>query len=299
MFCFSWEPDAATACCCPCCACCCPVPLYRVPAQTEELLYTMMAGAAEVLTEAGATIVGGHTCEGEELSLGFSITGVGKRDECMVKGGLQAGQALLLTKPLGTGTIMAAAMRGRAKGRWVAGALRSMQQASGAAAAILRAHGAAGCTDVTGFGLVGHLVEMVRPSGVHVALDFSALPLLDGAAECMAAGILSSLHVQNAKAAASIQNLNELQAAHATWPILMDPQTAGGLLAGVPAERADAALQALRAAGYSRACVIGRVVEVPAAEVCAPLRFVLSSSTGNSGSSVPQRAGLPAPAPAG
>jgi hypothetical protein len=99
---------------------------------------------------------------------------------------------------------MAAAMRGRAKGRWLAGALAAMQASSGAAAAVLQRHGCSGCTDVTGFGLLGHLVEMARASGVAAALQLAAVPLLPGALECAAAGALSSLHAQNARAGALV-----------------------------------------------------------------------------------------------
>ncbi len=101
---------------------------------------------------------------------GFSIYGHVQRNALLRKGGLAPGQALLLTKPLGTGTIMAAAMRGAAKGRWVAAAVDSMQQSSGPAAAVLQAHGCAACTDVTGFGLAGHMVEMARASEAQVRM---------------------------------------------------------------------------------------------------------------------------------
>jgi selenide,water dikinase len=99
---------------------------------------------------------------------------------------------------------MAAAMRGRAKGRWLTGALAAMQQSSQAAAAILQRHGCSACTDVTGFGLLGHLVEMARPSGVGAVLQLGAVPLLAGACECAEAGALSSLHAQNARAGAQV-----------------------------------------------------------------------------------------------
>jgi len=180
----------------------------------------------------------------------------------LTKAGLRPGQALILTKALGTGALMAAAMRGAARGRWLLGALDSMQQSNAGAATILAAHGARGCTDVTGFGLLGHLAEMARPSGVRVRLEVDAVPALPGAADVLAAGVLSSLHAANASASAVIANFDALRDArpHA-WPLLFDPQTAGGLLAGVPPERAAACVEALRAAGYSAAAVVGACLE--------------------------------------
>jgi len=229
----------------------------------EDDLVQAMAGALKVLNEANCSLVGGHTTEGTELALGFSVTGEVGESEAMAKGGLTPGQALVLTKALGTGTLMAGAMRGKAKGRWVMGALQQMSAPSGKAAEILRKAGARGATDVTGFGLLGHLVEMTRPSKVHAQLEWGALPLLPGAAECLGAGVLSSLHLANAKASSSVSNFEQLKGAQPQlWPILVDPQTGGGLLAGVPGDKADTVVQELREAGYSTACVIGRVVEM-------------------------------------
>ena len=128
-------------------------------AKVEEALYQMMAGACALLREEGCALAGGHTCEGKEASLGFAVTGVLPPNVLLRKGGMRAGDALLLTKPLGTGTILAAEMRNRARGPWVAGALASMSVSNGAAAKVLAAADASACTDVTGFGLLGHLFE--------------------------------------------------------------------------------------------------------------------------------------------
>ncbi|KAK9804423.1 hypothetical protein WJX72_011939 [[Myrmecia] bisecta] len=238
---------------------------FGLDAQVEEQLYQMLAGAVGVLTAAGSTLVGGHSCEGAELALGFCIHGTVKEGELLRKGGMQPGQKLVLTKPIGTGTVMAAAMRRKAAGAWVSAALASMQQSGQAAAACLRDEGATACTDVTGFGLLGHLVEMARPSQVTVRLDMDAVPLLPGAQKCVDSGVLSSLHVANAKAAASLQNA-DAAVQLSQWPLLVDPQTGGGLLASVPAAHAEACVQSLHSLGYPHACVIGEVMceSVPA-----------------------------------
>ena len=228
-----------------------------VEAKVEEQLYQMMAGAARVLADADTALVGGHTCEGVELALGFAVNGTAERERLLHKRGLAPGDRLILTKPLGTGTLLAADMRGKAKGRWLTGALAAMLQSNREAAQILFTHGARACTDVTGFGLLGHLVEMIKPSAVDVTLDLDALPLLDGARETVAMGILSSLQPENVRLRRAIRDL-ECWSAHPVYPLLFDPQTSGGMLGGVPQENADACLDALRTAGCG-AAIIGTV----------------------------------------
>ncbi len=228
--------------------------------KVQDLLTQMMGGAVQVLNAAGCALVGGHTGEGAELALGFAINGLidEKMDGVMRKGGMQAGDALLLTKPIGTGTLMAAHARHAAKGRWVDAALQSMRQSNQGAAQVLRAHGATACTDVTGFGLMGHLLEMTRPSGVDAELSLGALPLLDGALECVGAGIVSSLQASNGRLRSAVRNADAF-AGDARVDLLFDPQTAGGLLASVPAAQAQACVDALKAAGYAHTAIIGRI----------------------------------------
>jgi selenide, water dikinase len=235
-------------------------------AQVEATLHQMMAGAVRVLEAAGCTLVGGHSGEGAELALGFAVSGLtpisadGALTGVLRKGGMQVGDVLLLTKPLGTGALFAAHMQARAKGRWVQAALASMVQSNQQAAAILRAHSATACTDVTGFGLLGHAVEMARPSGVQLQLHMDALPLLDGALDCVQQGLVSSLQSANARQRHVVRD-PDTAARHPHWPLLLDPQTAGGLLASVPAAQAQACLAALRAQGYTHACAIGMVLQ--------------------------------------
>jgi len=226
--------------------------------KTEELLVELLLGAQEVLSDAGAVLVGGHTTEGDELALGFAITALASPDEILRKQGLQTGDKLILTQALGTGTLCAAAMRGKAKGRWVTAALDSMVQPSRLAADILKEHGATACTDVTGFGLVGHLKEMTEASGVEVEISPAAIPFLDGARETAAAGILSSLHPQNLRSELVVRD-HVKHRGKAGYPLLFDPQTAGGLLAGIPVEWAEGCLAKLRESGYATAAVVGEV----------------------------------------
>jgi selenide, water dikinase len=226
--------------------------------KVEEQVVQMLAGALAVLEEEGAILIGGHTSEGAEAALGFAVSGLAEPGRLLRKAGMGPGERLILTKPLGTGTLLAADMRRRAKGRWVDGAIAAMVQSSREAAACLRRHGATACTDVTGFGLLGHLLEMAEPSGVDVRLELGSIPILDGAVETAQAGFLSSLHPQNARAATLVRA--DGAAGNPVWPLLFDPQTAGGLLASVPEPRAAACTRELHALGYTHAAIIGTAV---------------------------------------
>ncbi|NMM10990.1 MAG: selenide, water dikinase SelD [Polaromonas sp.] len=230
-------------------------------AKVEDVLFQMMTGAVEVLNEAGCALVGGHTGEGKELALGFAINGLVDEDlhTVMKKGGMRVGDVLILTKPIGTGTLFAAHARLQTRGRWIDAALASMIQSNRLGAQCLQAHGATACTDLTGFGLLGHLVEMTRPSGVDAELDLTALPLLEGAAQTSAAGILSSLQPANVRLRRALRNQAEAMH-HPNYPLIFDPQTAGGLLATVPADRVDACIAALHQLGYGKTVAIGRVL---------------------------------------
>ena len=229
--------------------------------KVEEMLRQMMTGAIEVLNAAGCALVGGHTGEGSELALGFAVNGLvdASLHGVLRKGGMRPGDVLILTKPIGTGTLFAARARLAARGRWIKGALQVMRQSNQTGAQVLMAHGATACTDLTGFGLLGHLVEMTRPSGVDAQISLSSLPLLGGALECVAQGIVSSLQASNVRLRRALRN-QEDYLGHARYPLLFDPQTAGGLLASVPSQQAQACLAALHAAGYEYAAVIGSVL---------------------------------------
>ena len=249
---------------------------YGPEAKIEADLASMMAGANEALREAGCALVGGHTSEGAELALGFSVTGLVDRAAVLRKGGLRPGDALILTKPIGTGTLLAADMRLKARARWIAAAVAHMSTSNRSAAAILRRHDAHAATDVTGFGLLGHFVEMVRASGVDARLFLAAVPLLDGARETLAQGIFSSLQPQNVRLRRAIRD-TEVAKHHPLYAMLFDPQTAGGLLASVPGASARACLAELHANGCPRAAIVGLVE--PASSALEPITIDLSEET--------------------
>ncbi|MEK7435346.1 MAG: AIR synthase-related protein, partial [Pseudomonadota bacterium] len=170
------------------------------------------------------------------------------------------------------GTLFAAHARLEARGRWIDAALISMCQSNRLGAQCLREYGATACTDLTGFGLIGHLVEMTQPSGVDAELNLASLPILEGAEQTSAAGILSSLQPANVRLRRALRN--QLEAlSHPRYPLIFDPQTAGGLLASVPKQNVAACLQALRALGYVHATAIGRVL--PQGEALEPIVLAL------------------------
>ncbi len=213
-------------------------------AMQEHWLSEIMSVAADVFVAQGADIVGGHTSLGSELTIGFTITGLCEQEPIRLSGG-QVGDVLILTKPLGTGTIMAAEMAMQARGGDVVAALDSMMQCQAVAAGILQdAHA---MTDVTGFGLAGHLLGICEASHCAAQLDLAAIPLLSGAEVLAEQGVRSTLYPDNFRFAERMM-LADPDSGRAA--LLFDPQTAGGLLATVAPGCADDKLSRLRAAGY-------------------------------------------------
>ncbi|HEV3386448.1 MAG TPA: selenide, water dikinase SelD [Gemmata sp.] len=229
------------------------VPFARAMIQSE-LLGELLAGAATELKKLGVVLAGGHTTEGAELALGFSVTGRADARRLFCKSGLRPGDVLILTKPLGTGALLAAWMRGQCRAKWFAETVGTMLIPNNTAAKEFDAAGICGCTDVTGFGLAGHLLEMLDASKVSVRLDSNAVPVLPGFAEVVSKGIVSTLQEGNARVGCRIKSDAELPA----W--LFDPQTSGGLLAGVHSSRVSQVLLKLRESGMPHAAVIGEVL---------------------------------------
>lgn len=202
--------------------------------------------AQDVFAQAGASIIGGHTTMGAELTIGFTVTGL-RDDMPITVSGAQAGDMLLLTRPIGTGVILAAHMAGKASARTVADVLSAMEQPQQAAAAILRdAHA---MTDVTGFGLAGHIQAICAASRLRADVTRDKIPVYAGARTLSDQGIRSSLLAANI-ADAPTTGIDD--------PLLHDPQTAGGLLAALSPDAAEKAMEALRAAGVE-AVIIGKL----------------------------------------
>jgi selenide,water dikinase len=214
----------------------------------ERTLREIMETARAVMADAGAKIVGGHTSLGDELTIGFTITGLTKTP--ITLGGAKPGDVLMITKPIGSGTIMAAEMAGDARGADVIKCLELMTQAQDKASAILgKAHA---MTDITGFGLAGHLRGICDASGTGAVLNLDAIPVMQGAQELSDHGTRSTLFEDNKTGAGTITG--------AHFDLLFDPQTAGGLLAAVSARSAKTLLRKLLDAGYP-AAIIGKVTD--------------------------------------
>jgi selenide,water dikinase len=219
---------------------------HMAPRMQGDWLREVMAAATDIFAAEGAQIVGGHSSEGSELTIGFSITGLLDRPEITLAGA-KPGDALILTKPIGTGTILAAEMRGLARGTDVAAAWAQMTTPQGSAARLL-APLAHAMTDVTGFGLAGHLANICDASGTGAVITPDAIPLLQGAEALAARGIRSTLFPQNKAALAG--RVTPMDGPRGD--LIFDPQTAGGLLAAIPA---DAVATTLAALGDGAACI--------------------------------------------
>ena len=282
---------------------------FGLERKVEDDLFQMMAGACRTLHAAGCVLVGGHTCEGTELALGFAVNG--SRSLTSASSSLHKGikmkkganpmttnqssktstpmnhattkhsMCLVLTKAVGTGTIFAADMRVQAKANWVSSALKSMCTSNEPAADIFTKFGSIACTDVTGFGVLGHLIEMLKASCrdhdsqgsdnknnnndsqesnhnsiLQCNVNLDDVPTLPGALECIhELQIFSSLQPANLRLKRAIEN-EAVALSHEKYPLLFDPQTAGGLLAILPAENGQPCVNELKKV-YPDATIIG------------------------------------------
>ena len=225
----------------------------------QRELKQILAGALFEFSLVGCKLLGGHTMQGPELAVGFVVNGSAMLPESgfLAKRGLRDGDHLLLTKPLGSGTLFASHMQLKADGRDIQTAIDMMLQSNSAAAALAVDYGVSACTDVTGFGLSGHLQEMLEP-GQRASLRLTQLPVLPGSLESMDAGIYSTMHKANSRAGGrSVEMISGKK--NSRYELLFDPQTSGGLLMGVPPISSAGLCASLIDAGYTHATVIGEL----------------------------------------
>ncbi len=249
----------------------------------EDDLFQLLAGIRAVLARTGATLVGGHSTRAETMAAGLFVSGTVARDRLLLKGGLRHGDALVLTKPLGAGIIFAGWMRRMTRARELSAALAGMRRSSAEAATILVQHGVTAMTDVTGFGLAGHTLEMLEASDAAAHIGLAACPLYDGVDRLIEAGIRSSLLPENLALADRLAIAPGIDRARAL-AILFDPQTSGGLLAGLPQAAAGPALAALRGAGID-AAVVGAITHLEARAGTSP-RLVIEADVPKNASPV-------------
>jgi len=222
----------------------------------EEVLEPVFRAAVATVMESGALWVGGHSVRSAEPLFGFAVFGDVSEDDLITNGGARAGDRLVLTKPLGAGSLTTGLKRGLANAEDVAAAARGMARLNRGGAAAMRAVGVRAATDITGFGLLGHAANLARASSVRLVLQASALPLYDGAAALARDGVFSGGSTRGKEALAEVVRVDDGVDA---WmaKLCFDAETSGGLLVAVPAERLDDFLAALPA--DEPAAVVGEV----------------------------------------
>ncbi|MBS3955901.1 MAG: selenide, water dikinase SelD [Methylomicrobium sp.] len=228
----------------------------------QEDIFQVMSGVLDILSNSGACLVGGHTGEGAELAIAIAVQGEVAPDQVLRKQLTQSGNSLILTKPIGTGVIFAANMRAQANGKLVDEALSSMLQSNKTAMEVLKCFDVSGCTDITGFGLLGHAFEMLGKNSegtLGIKIDYKAIPVFDGIGELFAKGYYASIADKNYE---SLRSALSSEVINQKFPALFDPQTSGGLLFSVPTHQTEECLKTLHQQGVAQACVIGEVIDV-------------------------------------
>ena len=226
-----------------------------------DVLTEIIRGGSERVSAAGAVLIGGHSVIDNELKYGMAVTGVVRPDRVVRNVGIRPGDALVLTKALGTGIIATGLKRGQASAASVRAAVASMIALNKTASAIMRTFPVHACSDVTGFGLLGHAFEMASGSEVTVVLEAQALPLLPGARRLARQGYVTGGGGRN-KAYLNDKTAVDPSVRGDLVEIAFDPQTSGGLLMVLPARRAAALVDRLRSKGLAAATLVGRAVPV-------------------------------------
>lgn len=227
-----------------------------------SILRRILEGGSDKMREAGVVLVGGHSVEDNELKYGLSVTGFIHPDQILTKRSLAVGDQLILTKPLGSGIINTAIKAGLVKKDTIARVIRLMAALNRNASEIMRHYPVHGCTDITGFGLLGHLAEMVTGSGCSVSISAESIPVIPEASEYAAMGLIPAGAHRNREFREPMVEMSP-SVDRALRYILFDPQTSGGLLIGVERESSDALLDELKQKEMSQSAIIGEVLPGP------------------------------------
>jgi selenide,water dikinase len=233
---------------------------FPVDRVSHRVMNKMMQGGIDKLREADTVVLGGHSIKNKEIIFGFAVTGLVNPKRIITNNKARPGDVLILTKPLGTGTISFAAQIGKAEAAWLEEIGRSMSELNRTASEIMVEAGVRAATDVTGFGLLGHLSEMAVQSGVTAEVYADAVPLFEGVLSCLRRQIISGAIERNRDYASKFAERDkdveeELETA------LYDPQTSGGLLMCIGEKKVPAVMKKLKKAWVGRAAIIGRIVE--------------------------------------
>ena len=231
--------------------------------EDADILERILAGGLSKMSEAACTVVGGHSVRDEEIKFGYAVTGTVHPERVLTNAGSRVGDRLIFTKALGTGVISTAIKKGKARQRWVDEAIRSMTTLNKTAAEVITQEKFFGavhaCTDVTGFGMIGHAREMALASGVSLKIDAAAVEVLDNASECVLEGFIPGGLRSNEDFAMSCVEF-AARVPDQMRRLLFDPQTAGGLLVSVDAEKANDVVVELRNKQVP-AAIMGTVVK--------------------------------------
>jgi selenide,water dikinase len=221
------------------------------------VLREVLKGGHEKVAEAGACLAGGHSTDNPEPMYGLAVTGVVPPAKILTNSGVRAGDALILTKPLGTGVLFNACRSGRLPRRELDPVLPQVAFLNGPAMDVARRHRVRACTDITGFALAGHALEMAAGSGLMIDIEFAALPIHPNVLEMYAKGETTGSNAANRKLVTGRLELAAKLTA-VQEELLFDPQTSGGLLLAVAADGADACVREMHAAGIGQAAIIGQ-----------------------------------------
>jgi selenide,water dikinase len=227
-----------------------------------SVLKEILAGGLEKMHEAGVILVGGHSVEDNELKYGLSITGTIHPSKMVPNNGVRAGDQLILTKPLGNGIINTAVKRGMADEKVTKKATDSMAMLNRMASELMQETRVNACTDITGFGLLGHACEMIENTDVGLVIDSSAVPYFAEARELAEMGLVPGGLYRNRDFRSHMVDIGKQVPAHMV-DILFDPQTSGGLLISVPSDHAQMLLKAMHKNGVSNTAIIGKVIKAP------------------------------------
>ena len=235
---------------------------FPIKAQDISVLKEILRGGFDKLREAGVALVGGHSIEDPELKYGLSVTGVVHPSRIVTKEGAKAGDKLILTKPLGTGLVSTALKGGVAGEEAVARIAASMTTLNRRASELMQEAGGHACTDITGYGLLGHACGMIQDGPVGMDIHVSSIPLFPEAKEFAEMGLVPGGTHRNIEFRRNMVE-QAYEMGDDVWNILFDPQTSGGLLISVAGKEAEALLQNLHRNGIKDAAIIGEVVGEP------------------------------------
>jgi len=235
---------------------------FPIQSMEIEILRDILKGGLDKMREAEVVLVGGHSIEDQELKYGLSVTGLIHPDAILTNTGARVGDRIILTKPLGTGIINTAQKGGMAAPKAVQRAIEVMTELNRKAAELMKGFKVHACTDVTGFGLLGHLCEMLGDGKIGIRISLDAIPILPKAEEYAAMGLVpGGAHRNREFYAPKVEGADGCSPA--LLDVLYDPQTSGGLLIAIPEEEAEGILGSLQEGGVKEARIIAEVVAKP------------------------------------